>query len=94
MNNYKIINKIEIYLKKIRFLISTTHKKFNKTSLRKLKITIPTTVQQSKILDDINKLNNRIRIIEQHTKNNLKNFEFLKQSILQKAFNGELIKVS
>jgi type I restriction enzyme S subunit len=72
----------------------TSHKKFNKTSLRKLKITIPTTVQQSKILDDINKLNNRIRIIEQHTKNNLKNFEFLKQSILQKAFNGELIKVS
>jgi type I restriction enzyme S subunit len=72
----------------------TSHKKFNKTSLRKLKITIPTIVQQSKILDDINKLNNRIRIIEQHTKNNLKNFEFLKQSILQKAFNGELIKVS
>jgi type I restriction enzyme S subunit len=72
----------------------TSHKKFNKTSLRKLKITIPTTVQQSKILDDINKLNNRIRIIEQHTKNNLKNFEFLKQSILKKAFNGELVKAA
>ena len=72
----------------------TSHKKFNKTSLRRLKITVPTIEQQSKILDEINNLNNRIRIIEQNTENNLKNFEFLKQSILQQAFNGELVKAA
>ena len=62
--------------------------------MRRLKITVPTIEQQSKILDEINNLNNRIRIIEQNTENNLKNFEFLKQSILQQAFNGELVKAA
>jgi len=57
-------------------------------------VPIPDKVEQEQIVSTLNALSEQTKQLEQICTQKLTNLEELKQSILQKAFNGELIEVS
>ncbi len=62
--------------------------------LRRIIIPIPVFSKQKEIVEELDKLNEQTKQLEQHYKQKLKNLEELKKSILQKAFSGELLNDS
>ena len=70
----------------------TTYKEISKTNIENIKIPLPNLQTQAQIVSQIEKrfksADSVLNLIEQ----NLKKAEILKQSILSKAFNGELVK--
>lgn len=74
------------------YVSGTTRLKLNQESMKNIKIPLPPLSEQNLIVSQIEKrfkaADNALNLIEQ----NLKKAEILKQSILSKAFNGELIK--
>ena len=67
-----------------------TRPRVNIAEVRNLKLSIPNIIKQKEIVETLDILDNHIQSILSSYKEELKNLEELKKSILQKAFNGEL----
>ena len=68
----------------------TTHKKFNKTSFRKIKIEIPKLDVQTDIINKVKIFNKEISFLKTKIELKIKNYVYLKQSI----FNSLLKKMN
>ena len=62
----------------------------NKTQIENIKISLPSKFEQIKILSKLNLISQKSKKLSEIYSRKLSSLEELKQSILQKAFNGEL----
>lgn len=67
-----------------------TIKNFSLKSMRNYKFNLPPKIQQKEIVESLDIIDNHIESVLLVYKEELKNLEELKKSILQKAFSGEL----
>jgi type I restriction enzyme S subunit len=84
---------VELYLNSIKldtFVSGMAQPKLNQTMLNKIPIPFPSIKEQEKLVNSSAALSNEIKKLETIYEQKLKNFEELRKSILQRAFNGEL----
>ena len=62
----------------------------NTKSVEKLKISMPTEIEQNSIVSTLEDLRKKTQYLESNYQQELSALDELKKSILQKAFNGEL----
>ena len=62
-----------------------------KNWIEKVEINLPPISEQQKIIEEVSTLNEEIYQVEQDISDNLKRSETLRQSILKKAFSGQLV---
>jgi len=62
----------------------------NRNEVYSIMVLIPNLKEQEKVVKKLNKLSQKTKKLEQIYNQKLQNLEELKQSVLQKAFNGEL----
>ena len=80
-------------LKHEKEIISNTGAVFNsinRTQIKNIKLPLPSIKEQNEIVNNIELLLNETKKLKSNYNKKLANLEELKQSILQKAFNGEL----
>jgi type I restriction enzyme S subunit len=83
-------------IKQKKFIIGNEGAVFNsinKTQITNITIPTPPLEEQQKIVNKLNQLQEKNKALETIYQQKLANLEELKKSILQKAFNGELIKL-
>lgn len=91
----KIFNKFLAYTLKnftkniINLSNSTTFKEVNKTNLRSFQIPLPPLPEQQKIVEYLDNIFAKNKILQEKYKQDLQNLEELKQSILKQAFEDE-----
>lgn len=73
-------------------IVGAAQKHFNIKAAIKVLIPVPPLIEQQKIIAKLNALSDETKKIEAIYQHKLNNLEELKKSILQKAFNGELVK--
>ena len=84
---------VEIFLNSIKlddYVSGMAQPKLNQTMLNKISIPYPTLVEQKSIVNKIEMLSIETQKLEAIYQQKLNDLEELKNSILQKAFNGEL----
>ena len=93
-DNYKFIYYAMIKNSFKEFILSgcpqTTLPIINKTNWSALTIKLPNILEQQKIVAQLDELQEQTKKLEQIYEQKVKDLDELKQSILQKAFNGEL----
>lgn len=79
------------FQKQLRTIITkTTLEKFNKTQFKQLNICIPPTSQQNEIVSVLDELYTKSDALQANLTRTLSLCDDLKQSLLRRAFNGEL----
>lgn len=85
---------VEYYLNSIKlddYISGMAQPKLNQTKLNLIPIPYPNIDIQTVLIQNIEKLDEQTKQLEQKYQQKLKNLEELKKSILQKAFKGELV---
>ncbi len=99
LDNSKILNKFFIYLFRSKDFQNKIFEYSQGVAipnmvgvkeLKKIKINYPSIEEQQKIVQQLDELQEQTKKLEQIYEQKLKDLDELKQSILQKAFNGEL----
>ena len=72
------------------YITGTTVPKLNQEKLKQIKVPLPPIEEQKKIVDKLDIFNNKIQTIKQNYQNKLTLLDNLKNSILNKAFKGEV----
>ena len=84
---------VEYYLNSInleQYITGAAQPKLNQTALNSIPIIYPPLTEQQKIVAQLDELQEQTKKLEQIYEQKIKDLDELKQSILQKAFNGEL----
>ena len=84
---------VEYYLNSInleQYITGAAQPKLNQTALNSIPIIYPPLTEQQKIVAQLDELQEQTKRLEQIYEQKIKDLDELKQSILQKAFNGEL----
>lgn len=95
--NYININFIDIYFKNIRqelerYAPATAQKNINLEILNKLPVPLPPLSEQNEIVKIVESKLSVVEKLEKLVDENIKRSENLKQSILKKAFEGEMVR--